>query len=127
MNPRYAGAVATRIANQTGTEIRVLVQIEGLGPGQRLVQLGYDANSNSSHCPIERNISVQMCDWFAIQVDDGPSSWLNATATLGDDGQSLILTAFVGPGRSAIATRYGWNSWPVVWFYSQAGFPVIPW
>ena len=87
----------------------------------------YDPRSNSSHCPTERNITVGMCDWFAIQVDDGPGSWLNASVALTSDSRSVVLSATAGPGRSAVATRFGWNSWPVVTIYNEAGFPLVPW
>ena len=127
MNPRYADATATRTSHATNSSIRVVVQVQGLGASERLTHVHYESESNSSHCPTERNISIAICDWFAIQIDDTPSSWLNASVMIGDDGHSIVLTAVVGVGRSAIATRFGWNSWPVVTVYSTSGIPLVPW
>ena len=126
-NPQYEDATATRITNGSSTSIQVVVHVKGLGPSDRLTLRTYNPLSNSSHCPTERNISISICDWFAIQIDDTPSSWLNASVVIGDDGQSVVLSAVAGVGRSAIATRFGWNSWPVVTVYNTEGIPLLPW
>ena len=46
------------------------------------------------------------------------SSVLNATATIGSDGSSLVLTASAPAGFQAVATSYGRASWPRTVFYA---------
>jgi sialate O-acetylesterase len=54
------------------------------------------------------------------------SSMLNATATIGSDGSSIILTAPAPAGFKPVATSYGRASWPRTVFY-VGDLPVIPW
>lgn len=82
--------------------------------------------SNSSRCPVELGIvHLQDCDWLSILGDDGKV--YNATATLNADGASLHLVAQAPAGVRAVGTRNGWNAWPVVNWYNEFGFPVVPW
>ena len=63
------------------------------------------------------------------QAADGSLLELNATASLGSDGSSIVLTATHAPrGFVPLATSSGRASWPMPRFYSIAGgLPVLPW
>ena len=58
----------------------------------------------------------------------GANAWsmLNATATIGSDGSSIVLTATAPAGFQPVATSYGRASWPRTVFYA-GDLPVIPW
>ena len=58
---------------------------------------------------------------------NGTAASLNATATIGADGSSLVLTAGAPAGFKPTASSYGRASWPLTTFFSQSGLPVIPW
>lgn len=60
---------------------------------------------------------------------NGTKAQLNATATIGADGSSLVLTATAPAGFTATASAYGRASWPTTIFFGKEGdnLPVIPW
>ena len=59
----------------------------------------------------------------------GKEVYLNATATIGKDGSSLVFMATAPAGFKALETSYGRASWPMTVFFSAEGdnLPVIPW
>lgn len=89
------------------------------------------------------------CGYPAIGGVDGAGGWvwLNATADIGDDGSSIVLTARMPSARllaaggrpialftpaskavfTPVATSYGRASWPMSLFFTEAGLPVLPW
>lgn len=64
---------------------------------------------------------------------NGTSASLNATATIGEDGSSIVLTATATNDFTPTASSYGRASWPRTVFYAMAVSdgsiqnPVIPW
>jgi len=130
LNPRYSDALATSTSNGTHTILSVTITLApgSVGPGG-LVQRGWEPASNSSHCPSERGVNASSCDWFSIQVNDEVLSWLNASVSLLEGDDSIVLTATArGAGLAAIATRNGFSDWPVVSVYSvDGGLPLMPW
>jgi hypothetical protein len=72
-----------------------------------------------------------MCAWFEIMQDDAPfpnGTWVNASAAIDAAGTGLVLSATATvAGAKPAATRNGWNAWPVVNVYSEAGLPLLPW
>lgn len=59
---------------------------------------------------------------------NGTTLSLNASATIGSDGSSIVLSV-VAPsgGLNVTGTSYGRATWPMTVFFSEAGLPVIPW
>jgi len=84
---------------------------------------------NSSRCPTEISpINDAYCDWFNIWGSNGIA--YNATEVSIVNNNQLSLAAPVVPAVPGITikgTRYGYNQWPVVNYYNQYGFPVVPW
>lgn len=77
-------------------------------------------------CPSD--VPANNCDGFDIQLGDAGKSWINATAAIGADGRSLVLTATAPvTGLRAIGCRYAQSSWPVISLYSSENLPAIPW
>jgi hypothetical protein len=127
LNPRYASATARSASNATHTLIDVTVELSDV-PAGGLVMRGWEPESNSSHCPTERSIPAASCDWWAVQVNDGASTWYNATGALTPDARGVVLSvAAVGRGLAPVATRNGFADWPVVSVYSAEGLPLQPW
>ena len=87
----------------------------------------------ADHCRSEqrdadgRHINASMeCAWFSISASD--TSVLNATATIGVDGKSIVLTATTGAeGTTAVGSSFGMNSWPINTIKSAEGYPLRPW
>ena len=53
---------------------------------------------------------------------------LNATASIGIDGSSIVLRAQNVPTDfKVLATSLGRGDWPMTRFFSEAGLPVLPW
>ena len=129
ISPQYGDATARETSNATHTTLTVDVSmLPGSVSSAGLVMRGWEPESNSSHCPVERGVNLTSCDWFSIQTNDGAFSWHNASVTLTADRQGIVLTAVVPqPGLACVATRFGQNDWPVVTVYSSEGFPLIPW
>ena len=129
LNPRYLDATALETSNATHTALTVRVTLApGTVTGAGLVLRGWEPQSNSSHCPTERNVTANYCDWFAIQTNDGAFSWHNASVALSGDLAGIVLSAVVpGAGLAAVATRFGWGDWPVATVYSAEGLPLRTW
>jgi sialate O-acetylesterase len=52
---------------------------------------------------------------------------LNATAAVGADGTTLVLTAVTtSDGQQPVAVSYAYSTWPVTPLYNGAGLPAIP-
>ena len=72
------------------------------------------------------------CGYPSIEgfLANGTAVSLNATAAIGADKSSIVLTVPRAPiGFNATATSYGRASWPMTVFFDAAGdkLPVIPW
>ena len=116
-----APTVATTTGSANGNTLSVSVSfVAGTAPGGLMSVPGV-------HCPTELGVPVSNCDWFAIGASDG--NWYNATTTIAGPGSAtLVLTATVPtPGLKAVASRFGWNAWPVVTVARSDGLPVLPW
>ena len=58
---------------------------------------------------------------------NGTDGALNASAAIGADGSSVLLTAAAPDGFTPTATAYGRASWPRTVFFSKEGLPLLPW
>ena len=66
----------------------------------------------ADHCKTELKVPASECAWFSITGSD--KVVLNATATVGTDGKSLLLSAVAKTaGITPIATSFGMNAWPI--------------
>eukprot|EP00729_Bicosta_minor_P013109 gene13109-31410_t len=97
------------------------------------------------HCKTEHpyNVSANQCAWFSISVTTGAGAGmqvvdLNASAAVGADGRSLVLSATATSTSAArvggadgtagkIATAFGWGAWPINTIVSAEGLPLQPW
>lgn len=73
---------------------------------------------------------VSDCGYSSIDGhgEGGEPISLNATADVGTDGSSIVLSAVAPAGFVPLATSMGRASWPMPRFYSVAGaLPVLPW
>ena len=112
--PTYRRAVAT-----AGVGVTLVVTIELDNVPTRLV-------ATEDHCKTELKVPAAFCAWFSITGSDG--SVLNATAVIGADGKSVVLTATAHrAGVTAAVTAFGWNAWPINSVKSAEGFPLQPW
>jgi sialate O-acetylesterase len=125
LSPRYASAAAAPPG--PGRALTVTVRATAAYSGLTLVSPSPDGqHGNSSLCPAQWGVQPRSCDWFAVQ--DSTGAWLNATATIGADSSTIVLSATASAdGATANATRNGYADWPVVSVYNSAGLPLIPW
>ena len=140
--PMYAGSSSSASASA----VTVTVQIRAGGKPVALTTDAPAAATQSSTLgkpgSIPRNQCVtagikgtypQDCGYPAILGvgASGAAMTLNATAVIGPDGSSIVLTAPVpaSSGFKATASSYGRASWPMTLFFAKAGdsLPVIPW
>ena len=77
------------------------------------------------HCKTELKVPAKLCSWFTIVGSDGTR--YNATASPTADGKRLLLSANVSTGVHAVATSFGWSSWPINTVMSAEGLPLQPW
>ena len=69
-------------------------------------------------------LSPRLCAWFTIVGSDGGR--YNASAVPND--KQVVLTARADQsGVRAVATSFGWNSWPVNTIMTAEGLPLQPW
>ena len=82
---------------------------------------------SGSKCETRQRCAVPAsCGYPTIIGTDGSS--LNATAEIGREGSSIVLTAKAPAGFVVAATSYGRADWPMTLFFTkQRGLPVIPW
>ena len=126
LSPRYASAAAAT-AGGTATVTVALGPPEALA-GAPLVWAPPSFASNGTWCPSDalgRTVYNISCGWFEVQLSDG--SWHNASAAIGADGASVVLSVSGAGELEAVATRNGYADFPVVNVYSSAGFPLVPW
>ena len=73
-------------------------------------------------------VPVVECAWFSITLSDKNATVVNATATIGADGKSVVLTGTApAAGLTAASTSFGMNGWPINTVMSAEGFPLRPW
>ena len=123
--PTYAGATAM----SSGRSVMVTVYFNDL-PTKLVAAHDYCKThmlaQNGSGVWFSTGLSASLCSWFTIIGSDGGR--YNATATPTPDGKQLVLTATVNQsGTTAIATSFGWNSWPINTIMSAEGLPLQPW
>lgn len=138
--PLFVGqAVTTNTVTQTaGGTVSVTVKIEADGKPCKLSTVAPLAATQSSTLgkgtSVPRNECItagvantfpQDCGYPQIYGANA-SSMLNATAAIGSDGSSIVLTATAPAGFAPVATSYGRASWPRTVFYA-GDLPVIPW
>ena len=63
---------------------------------------------------------------LGVNATTGAALSLNATATIGADGSSIVLSATAPPDFTPTSSSYGRASWPRVVFFADE-LPVIPW
>ena len=71
-------------------------------------------------CPV----AATSCGWWALQAPTG--EWVNATAAIGSDNQSVVVSAEFTLTAAPTGVRYGYADWPVLNLYNGAGLPAIP-
>ena len=114
--PTYKLSTAAATATASGTTVTVTVTFENL-PSVLVHAADY--------CKIELKVDARRCGWFSITGSDGHV--LNATATIGTDRKSIVLTALAKSGVIAAASSFGWNAWPINTIVSAEGLPLQPW
>jgi len=144
--PMYAGSSA-EVAQ--GGKVTVAIRIKGSLSGRpvKITATAPVAATQSSTLgkggSVPRNECVTILGYPRMPCDCGypyiygtittnvvTSVFLNATASVGADGESIVLTAAVpGVGTfEATASSYGRASWPMALFFAkEGGNPVIPW
>ena len=86
----------------------------------------FPASVNGSCLQRQRCATALNCGYPAIYGQNG--SVLNATASIGIDGSSIVLSAQNVPTDfKVLATSLGRGDWPMTRFFSEAGLPVLPW
>lgn len=164
--PMYAGSRLVDTAG--GRTVCVRVDVRAGGQRVKLTRLAPEAATQSSTLgrtpSVPRNRCVtdvfgndagkagafpEDCGYPAIGGTDGAGGWvwLNATAEIGADASSILLTAQLPstqpplpaaaggrpkapftPVFTAVATSYGRASWPMSLFFTEVGgLPVLPW
>lgn len=133
------------VISTTRGKVSVVVDLRGGGAGGPPVNLTDDPPlaatqpSALSGFSLPRNLCVtagpythgggpfpEYCGYPHIHCSDG--SVLNASATIGADKSSIILSA-PSSNCTAVATSYGRADWPMTVFFTEGekGLPVIPW
>lgn len=120
MPPVYkSSSVIHVLPNANGTAIAVTVAFDNVV--SKLV-------AAEDHCKTELKVPVVECAWFSITLSDKNATVVNATATIGADGKSVVLTATApAAGLTAASTSFGMNGWPINTVMSAEGFPLRPW
>jgi sialate O-acetylesterase len=111
--PTYKSSVA----KSSGTNLMVTVTFDNVPT--KLV-------AADDHCKTELKVPASECAWFSITGSD--NAVLNATATVGADRKSLVLSAVAKKtGVTPTASSFGMNAWPINTIMSAEGFPLQPW
>ena len=142
--PLYAGSSVVLSQSADGTlAVHVTVSIRAGGKRVQLTtnapmeatqsySLGKGISVPRNRCVTEAyNVSALACGYPQIigLNASGEVVSLNATATIGGDGSSIVLSA-ISPYTMfrATASSYGHASWPMTLFYDkESHLPVIPW
>jgi len=115
--PTYKSSTATAAAAANPPVLTVTVVFDNVPT--KLV-------AAADHCKTELKVPASECAWFSITGSD--KVVLNATATVGTDGKSLLLSAVAKTaGITPIATSFGMNAWPINTIMSAEGLPLQPW
>jgi hypothetical protein len=139
--PVYAGSA--RVTAPSG-HVAVAVQIKGWLSGRPLPitaspptaatqssTLGQPGSVPRSECVTMLGYPRLPCDCgypYIYGVVNGTSHFLNASATIGTDGTSILLAAPAPEGFEPTASSYGRASWPMTLFFAaDGGNPVVPW
>lgn len=140
--PMYAGSSAEAAHGK----VTVTIAIKGSLTGRpvKITATAPAAATQSSTLgkagSVPRNMCVTMLGYPRLPCDcgypyiygkfpNGTSIFLNATASVGADGESVVLMAVAPDGTfEATASSYGRASWPLTLFFAEeGGNPVIPW
>jgi hypothetical protein len=141
-SPSYRSAQAGGSPDDGG-EVSLEVSLEGLSTtGLHTIQpANYNPPMYGNNPPLvvdctatfplnaTSNSSMAMqCAWAALKLQAG---WLNATVTVKEGGQAMVLTASTrGVEGSTVveASAYGWGPIPMMSAYDLGtGLPVLPW
>ena len=143
--PVFAGATLAPQATDGTLTVTIAIRLQGGQPASLTTAAPVAATQSttlnkSTSVPRNRCITdnsgfgltfPQDCGYPSIEgvFANGTAASLNATATVGADKSSLVLTARAPSGFKATATSYGRASWPTTVFYDERGdkLPVIPW
>jgi len=80
----------------------------------------------ADHCKTELGVPAAQCAGFVVTGSDGKT--YNATAAVGADGRSVVITASGAPaGTAAAATSFGYAQWPINTIMTAEGLPLQPW
>lgn len=112
LSPSYVSAVATA----SGTAVTVTVTLHDVPT--KLVP-------GTDHCKSELGVPPNECGFPTILGSDGKT--YNASIAVGPAGKSVVLSATVAAGTTAVASSYGWNTYPINLIYSAEGLPLQPW
>ena len=112
LSPTYAGGVASA----AGSSVSVTVSFTNVPT--TLV-------AAADHCPTELGVPASTCAGFSILGSDGKS--YNATAAVGSDQKSIVLTSAVPAGVTAAGSAFGVAGWPINIIKSAEGIPIFPW
>jgi len=144
--PLFAGAVLAPQAADGTLTATVAIRLQGGQPASLTTVAPASATQSttlnkSTSVPRNRCITdnagfgitfPEDCGYPSIEgfLANGTAVSLNATAAIGADKSSIVLTVPRAPiGFNATATSYGRASWPMTVFFDAAGdkLPVIPW
>jgi len=141
MFPMYAGSSVSTTAGSV--QVTVTIQAGGKPVGlttdapeaaTQSTTLGKPGSVPRNQCITYgyRNTFPQDCGYPQIIGKDTASGavvTLNATATIGADGNTIVLTAATPSNFVPTSSSYGRASWPRTVFFSVEGdkLPVIPW
>ena len=141
--PLFAGSSASSSsADGQPAEVRVTVAIRAGGKKVQLTTdaphaatqsyaLGKGRSVQRDRCVADAyNVSVLVCGYPQIigLNASGAVVSLNATAAIGEDGSSIVLSATPPAAFQAKASSYGHASWPMTLFFGKdSQLPVIPW
>jgi sialate O-acetylesterase len=110
-------AAKTHHLAQSGTNLSITISFDDL-PSKFVYA--------SDYCKTELKVPVSDCAWFSIIGSDGVA--LNASATIGSDGTTLVLKAFTNASNiTPISSNFGWNAWPINMIMTAEGLPLQPW
>ena len=76
-------------------------------------------------CPTSEGVPAADCSTYGILGSDG--IWYNATAQT-NDNVTLLVSAVLPEGITAVSHGYGWSVWPLTSLYAENSIvPIVPW